>query len=42
LRDTDADSALLARMSPGAYTLRVASADGTPGIALVEVYEVPE
>jgi len=26
---------------PGAYTVHVTSADGTPGIVLVEIYEVP-
>jgi hypothetical protein len=35
------DSAVLATLPPGLYTVVVASADGTPGVALVELYEVP-
>lgn len=35
------DSALLLYLSPGAYTAQVSSTDGSTGIALVEVYEVP-
>ena len=34
------DSAILATLPPGLYTVVVASADGEPGVALVEVYEV--
>lgn len=34
-----ADSALLLRLAPGAYTTRVTSADGATGIALLEVYD---
>ncbi len=36
------DSALLTYLAPGAYTAVVESADGTNGIALVEVYAVPD
>ncbi|MGH8021917.1 MAG: hypothetical protein ACREIA_27275, partial [Opitutaceae bacterium] len=36
-----ADAAILTRLDPGAYTLHVASADGSAGIVLVEVYEAP-
>jgi len=35
------DSALLATLSPGAYTAIVSGADGDTGVALVEVYDVP-
>ena len=35
-----ADSALLLRLDPGAYTARISSADATTGIALVEAYEI--
>jgi hypothetical protein len=35
------DAALLITLPPGAYTAIVESADGSSGIALVEVYEVP-
>jgi hypothetical protein len=35
------DSAVLATLPPGLYTVVVASTDGTPGVALVELYEVP-
>ncbi len=35
------DAALLALISPGAYTMRVTGANGTAGTVLVEVYEVP-
>ena len=33
------DAALLITLPPGAYTAIVTSADGTTGIALVEVYD---
>ena len=36
-----ADSALIATLAPGAYTVQVTSADTTNGAALVEIYEVP-
>jgi hypothetical protein len=35
------DSALLVSLSPGAYTVQVSGANGTSGVALVEVYDVP-
>ncbi len=35
------DSAILASLSPGAYTIQVSGANNTTGVALVEVYEVP-
>lgn len=40
LQPDSADSAILTTLSPGAYTLHVSSADGTTGVALVEVYAV--
>jgi hypothetical protein len=35
------DAALLVTLTPGAYTAQVAGVNGTTGVALVEVYEVP-
>ncbi len=35
------DSALLFSLPPGTYTAQVSGANGTGGVALVEVYEVP-
>jgi hypothetical protein len=36
------DAALILTLAPGAYTAQVSGADGTsPGVALIEVYEVP-
>jgi hypothetical protein len=35
------DSALLITLQPGAYTVILKSADGSPGVGLIEVYEVP-
>jgi hypothetical protein len=35
------DAALILTLAPGAYTAQVTPADGT-GVALVEIYEVPE
>ena len=35
------DAALLITLAPGSYTAQVSGADGTTGIALVEVYELP-
>ncbi len=35
------DAALLAILSPGAYTMQVTGANGTAGSVLVEAYEVP-
>jgi rhamnogalacturonan endolyase len=36
------DAALLVRLSPGQYTAHCAAADGSSGIALIEVYAMPE
>jgi uncharacterized repeat protein (TIGR03806 family) len=41
LPDGSRDSALLVTLSPGPYTVQVAGANGTTGVALVEIYEVP-
>jgi hypothetical protein len=35
------DSALLVNLAPGAYTAQVSGANGTTGLALIEIYEVP-
>ncbi len=35
------DAALLINLPPGAYTAQVSGANGTTGVGLVEVYEVP-
>jgi hypothetical protein len=35
------ESALLVTLPPGTYTAHVVSADGTAGIALVEIYALP-
>lgn len=39
--DGSRDSALLAKLSPGAFTIQVSGANDTTGVALVEIYEVP-
>ncbi len=41
LAENSRDSALLVSLSPGPYTVQVSGANGTSGVALVEVYEVP-
>jgi hypothetical protein len=41
LPTTSKDSAILVTLSPGAYTAQVTGANGTSGIALLEVYEMP-
>jgi hypothetical protein len=41
LPDGSRDSAMLVTLPAGAYTLQVAGANSTTGVALVEVYEVP-
>ena len=41
LTDGSKDSVILASLSPGAYTIQVSGADGTTGVALIEVYELP-
>ena len=35
------DAALLVTLAPGSYTSQVSGVDGTGGVVLVEVYEVP-
>ncbi len=35
------DAVLIATLSPGSYTAQVTPGGGTPGVALVEVYELP-
>ncbi len=37
----DAESAILLSLAPGNYTMVVRSKDGSPGVGLVEAYEVP-
>lgn len=41
LAEGSRDSAMLVSLSPGAYTVQMSGANGTSGLALVEVYEVP-
>jgi hypothetical protein len=41
LDSSSKDSALLITLPPGAYTAQVSGKNGTTGVALVEVYEVP-
>jgi hypothetical protein len=36
-----ADAALLLNLSPGTYTAQVSCLDGSSGVALIEIYEVP-
>lgn len=36
------DSAILATLQPGSYTVQVAGANNTQGVALIEIYEVPQ
>jgi hypothetical protein len=36
------DSALVVTLAPGAYTAQVSGANGTSGVALLEVYEIPQ
>jgi len=40
--DTSLDSVLLVTLVPDSYTAQVLSADGSAGVALIEVYQVPE
>ena len=35
------DSAVIVTLAPGSYTAQVSSANGTTGVALVEIYEMP-
>jgi hypothetical protein len=39
--DNSKDAALIITLQPGAYTAQVIGKNGAPGVALVEVYEVP-
>jgi hypothetical protein len=39
--DGTADAALLLNLAPGNYTVQVTGADGSTGVALLEIYEVP-
>ncbi|MBL9202273.1 MAG: hypothetical protein JNL39_17310, partial [Opitutaceae bacterium] len=41
LAENSRDAALLVTLAPGPYTIQVAGANATAGVALVEVYEVP-
>ena len=41
LTSGSADSALVLSLSPGTYSAQVTGGDGSTGIALVEVYQVP-
>lgn len=42
LPETAKDAALLVRLAPGSYTAHVSGVDRSTGIALVEIYDVPE
>ncbi len=35
------DAALVVTLNPGGYTVRVTGKNGTTGVALVEIYELP-
>jgi hypothetical protein len=41
LETTNADSAVVLTLPPGSYTAEVSGVDGTSGVALVEVYQLP-
>ena len=41
LSNANADSALIATVTPGSYTAVVSGLNGTVGVALVEIYEIP-
>jgi len=41
LNEGSTDAALLTTLSPGVYSVHVTSVDGSAGVALVEIYEVP-
>jgi hypothetical protein len=41
LDESSKDAAIVIALDPGGYTAQVSSADGSTGIALVEVYDVP-
>jgi hypothetical protein len=38
---TSADSAIVVTLAPGAYTVQVNGANGSTGMALIEIYEMP-
>jgi len=38
---TSLDAVLLVTLPPGIYTAQVSGVNGTTGVALVEVYEMP-
>ena len=40
--DTGKDAALLVTLQPGSYTAQVSGVGNTMGVALAEVYEIPE
>lgn len=41
LQNGSKDAAVIVTLSPGAYTAQVMSNDGSPGTALIEIYELP-
>lgn len=41
LTEGSRDAAIVATLQPGSYNVQVSGADGTSGVALVEVYELP-
>ena len=41
LADGSKDGALLAALAPGSYSVQVTGVNGSAGIALVEIYDVP-
>jgi hypothetical protein len=41
LESTNADSAVVLTLPPGSYTAEVSGVDGSSGVALVEVYQLP-
>jgi hypothetical protein len=38
---TSTDAAVLVTLAPGAYTAEVSGANGTTGVALLEMYDMP-
>jgi hypothetical protein len=40
LQSGSADTAMLATLAPGAYTVQVSGQNGTTGVALVEIWDV--
>ena len=41
LNEGSNDAALLVTLDPGIYSVHVTSVDGSPGVALIEIYEAP-